>query len=303
MPDSMETRLESVDKSSDWTTKVSLGLYAYLSESEYFDENTLVFDCNPEGSNYNRAYLEVSFANTQIIENVRDFIAYHLSNNTTIKRSLDVPVEDGHFVLSVAGSSERNESDNFDEITIRANNSRIEFGGPAAMTPYIYTYELAKEGEPQDDNNSTQILNFLEEVIGNDKASSGTVELNDNELISRCLPKYKRGEYSDAARLAGQILEERVKTVAPESVADLTGAKLMKQAFNPDEGPIQMADEAGEQEGIMFLYAGTYQAIRNPLSHRTPNPEKERYLDNLDQVQTRNILHLVDFLLMSLDQY
>jgi hypothetical protein len=78
-------------------------------------------------------------------------------------------------------------------------------------------------------------------------------------------------------------------------------ADLMKKAFRPSEGPLRMGEKPGEEEGVMFLYAGAIQGLRNPLSHRLVDLEKERYLDDFDQQEAHDIISYVNLLLSLLE--
>ncbi|MFC4359239.1 TIGR02391 family protein [Halobium salinum] len=171
------------------------------------------------------------------------------------------------------------------------------------MNPSIRFHETADEDGPQDRKNGEKLLNFLDEVRQGAEKGNTIDSLHDGELIERCLPLFEQGKYPEAARLAGQILEERVDDVPIESLENFGGTNLMHQAFSPDGGPVRLASENSEQKGLMYLFAGAYLAIRNPLSHRTPDPERNRYLDQIDRNQSRNAIHTIDFLLTVLERY
>jgi len=91
--------------------------------------------------------------------------------------------------------------------------------------------------------------------------------------------------------------------LAPELLAEENGHDLITAALTPEQGPIELSSQNGEQEGLKRLFDGAYLSIRNPLSHRTVDSEGDQYLDNLDAMQARNALHLFDYLLTALDRY
>lgn len=123
----------------------------------------------------------------------------------------------------------------------------------------------------------------------------------DEELQDRCVPKFNRGEYADAAKTAGQILDERISESVDEVNADY-GTALMQDAFNPDSGPLAMGEDSSEKRGVMFLYTGAIQGFRNPLSHRTPDSQRDRYLDQLGKREAHHIICYIDLLLSLVDQ-
>jgi hypothetical protein len=297
--DRLEIRLNSVNENADWDNEVRLRIVAYLDGNESFNQNTLIFDCDPVGSNCERSYLEVEFPNQEAIAKIRQFLSRHLEKDDAIERTCQISVVDAKRINTWAGGR-RNRDENFDYLTVMADSDRISFGALGNMTPDIRFYKTATKEGSQDQNNGEQLLTFFDEIIEDTTRVSG-VSLQDEALVNRCLPLFERGEYPEAARLAGQILEERTKALAPESQKG--GAKLMRDVFSPEGGSLQIASDNGEQVGLMSLFAGTYQAIRNPLSHRTPDSEGERYLDDLDQTQTKNILHLSDYLLTTIERH
>ncbi|ACV47818.1 MULTISPECIES: TIGR02391 family protein [Halomicrobium] len=128
-----------------------------------------------------------------------------------------------------------------------------------------------------------------------------TSELDD-ELIERVLPKYDRGNFGDAVQTAGKIVEERVRQKSPEELKEKDGSELIQEATKSG-GPLSFGERSAEEQGVMFLYAGSYQAIRNPLSHRSPDQSKERYLDDLGKEEAHNIISFVNLQLRFLDQY
>jgi uncharacterized protein (TIGR02391 family) len=84
---------------------------------------------------------------------------------------------------------------------------------------------------------------------------------------------FVRGEYDTAAFQAMRQVEIAVRE-ASGADADWPGVKTARFAFKPGEGPLcDQNAEAGEQQGMMDLFAGALGALKNPHSHRVVNLE------------------------------
>lgn len=103
-------------------------------------------------------------------------------------------------------------------------------------------------------------------------------------------------------RTAGILLEEEVSSLLPDVTYE-NPADLMQSAYSQHDPDMNWGFKPAEQRGIMFLYAGAILALRNPMSHRHPDTERERYLDDLDRTATLDILCFFNFLLQRLEQY
>lgn len=125
----------------------------------------------------------------------------------------------------------------------------------------------------------------------------------DDELQARCADKFDRGEHADAVRAAGQLLEERIKQRAPEGLGDRDGYDMISHLFSEDDGPLSFGKRGGERKGVYFMYAGAYLALRNPLSHRSPNGETDEYLGTIAPEEAHHAICYVDLLLKFLDKY
>lgn len=115
----------------------------------------------------------------------------------------------------------------------------------------------------------------------------------DEELAERCLSEYESGHYQSAVRTAFTVLEERIRNRG-EFPQGVSGANLMLQAFNAEDGPLSFGETKGEQDGVMFLYRGAFQALRNPVSHR--------FVEEVDEDYARDSIHTVNLLLRLLDE-
>jgi len=301
IPERLEIRLESKNKSVDWRDRASLRIQAYLS-SDAFPDNTLVLNGNPVGSNCEKTYLELHLPDRESFAEMRDFLAYHLKQEDNVNRSTTLALNDGT-AQNVWAGSRSSKPNQIDELTLAADHERISFGTLAQMCPDIRFHEVETEDGPQDRRNAERLLTFLDELSPSTTADERALHLHDGELVDRCVPQYENGEYQEALRLAGQIMEERIRELAPASLAEENGHDLINAALTPENGSIELSSRNGEQEGLKQLFDGAYLSIRNPLSHRTVDTEEDRYLDELDAMQARNALHLFDYLLTALDRY
>ena len=70
---------------------------------------------------------------------------------------------------------------------------------------------------------------------------------------------------------------------------DLSGTELMQAVFSPKSPTLRFSDlqtdsERSEQQGMMFLYAGTMLALRNPRAHGLIDDDPERAVEYLSLV-------------------
>lgn len=94
------------------------------------------------------------------------------------------------------------------------------------------------------------------------------VELHPR-LADRLRPLTRAGAFEQAALDALREVEVRVRDLAGTKRArDLVGVKLMRYAFGED-GPLAYAADPGERDGVRDRFSGAFDAVRNPLGHRT----------------------------------
>jgi uncharacterized protein (TIGR02391 family) len=103
------------------------------------------------------------------------------------------------------------------------------------------------------------------------------------------------GHYANAVEDACKVLEMFVKVRSGKH--DLSGTDLMLTVFSPKSPVLRFNELAtdtdrSEQQGMMFLYAGSMLALRNPRAHGIVADEPEKALE---------ILTFVSFLIKSLD--
>lgn len=253
--DSVEIDLTSKENRSRYDYTLSTTVTAFLEGDRLIEEKTLIFDTDPIGNNYRRTYLEATFADWSTIAEIRDFLAHHFADMEGKTRSMTVPVEDGSFSL-VPFDGEGRESEDFDEIRIRAAENRVEFGGLATMEPHIHTYEVMEDGEPQDQNNAEKLLDLLDEVLGQNQVipsasrdggvNDHLTSLDDADQMSqnyeKALREFKDEEYDDAARDIGRASKALIKQLCTEiydedDQPDSMGARLNKLNSTEDGVP------------------------------------------------------------------
>lgn len=237
--DSVEYSLNTVENSFDSYNEISLTLSAYFSEDEYFEDRTIIFDCNPLGANYRRTYLQVRFDDWSRVEQIRDFLEHHFSDmEDNEERTLTVPIVEGRYSITPY-DGEGHDSTDFDHIIVRGTGNRIDFSGMAAMVPNIMTYEQIESGTPQDRNNADKLLRFFEEVISvAGQAQEEPVEnvpplLKPNRVLAqlnaisepgddiqedyrKAVNEFNSKEYADSVRDVGRAAEELIERFSQE---------------------------------------------------------------------------------------
>lgn len=238
--DEIEVSLESSEPAGDYNPEVELQITAYFRDDGTFDGNTLVFHCDPIGTNYRSSFLQVTFDDWSKVVGIRDFLAECFADNITSRRTLSVEVEDGVASITPFDKPPR-EQEGLEEITIQVENDRIEFYRSGSVYPYIFTYEEKIDGGPQDQNNAEKLLNFFDEIISlhpdfdpaGDELENPEVgplfnqyrveELlteivtTDADLYSdyqKAVREFEDGEYADSIRDLGRAAEILVRVIA-----------------------------------------------------------------------------------------
>lgn len=115
----------------------------------------------------------------------------------------------------------------------------------------------------------------------------------DDELRRRAVSEFDSGHYQSSVRTAFTVLEERVREMGGFPTT-AHGSNLMQEAFNYDRGELSFGVSRAEKEGVMFLYRGAFQALRNPVSHR--------FIEDVDESYARDAIHTVNLLLRLLHE-
>jgi uncharacterized protein (TIGR02391 family) len=101
------------------------------------------------------------------------------------------------------------------------------------------------------------------------------LDLLQQSLTDKVHHLFLRGDHDTAVFQAFKEVEVAVRK-AGNYPNDLLGVKLMRQAFDPNTGPLSdRALVAGERESETHLFAGALGHAKNPLSHRDVNLTKQ----------------------------
>lgn len=117
------------------------------------------------------------------------------------------------------------------------------------------------------------------------------------DLQDNCLGLYFEGSGTRAASVAGQTLDQRIRELADPPPGKST-RNLVGELFDNDPPRIEFSTYSSENQGVQFLIQGALMALRNPLTHREPSPDGERFLDSFTQRYARDILYFYDLLFL-----
>lgn len=125
------------------------------------------------------------------------------------------------------------------------------------------------------------------------------------DLLPECQDRLESEDYKGVVQKSGEILEEALEQRAPDRISEETGSatNLARRAFNDGREGFLWGYVPGEQEGIQNLFAGAFLALRNPTSHPRGDPERNRYLDDIDRKDAIDTLCFFNFLIRKLDTY
>jgi uncharacterized protein (TIGR02391 family) len=88
------------------------------------------------------------------------------------------------------------------------------------------------------------------------------------DLRGSVYDNFAAGHYDTAVLDAFKLVEDAVRTTSSLG-ASLVGVRLMREAFNPQNGPLTDGTlPAAERERMPDLFAGAIGVFKNPLSHR-----------------------------------
>ncbi|WP_158543181.1 TIGR02391 family protein [Haloferax sp. Atlit-48N] len=125
------------------------------------------------------------------------------------------------------------------------------------------------------------------------------------DLKSVCLERLNSGDCTGVVQAAGTALENALESKAPTEIVSRSNnaTDLVNQTFAGADPVFGWGYNSGEQQGLHYLYAGAFMALRNPTSHPRGDPDRNRYLDDIDVRDALDILCLFNFLLRRLDAY
>lgn len=95
-----------------------------------------------------------------------------------------------------------------------------------------------------------------------------TREMLHADLRGSVYDSFAAGHYDTAVLDAFKLVEDAVRNAAALP-ANLLGVQLMRQAYDPQRGPLRDPSlPAGERDRMPDLFAGSIGVFKNPLSHR-----------------------------------
>ncbi len=121
------------------------------------------------------------------------------------------------------------------------------------------------------------------------------------DLSESCTERLHNQDYPGVIQGAAVVLEDALRSSHPPEAP--LGSKLATEVFKPGDPVFKWGYESAEQKGIMYLYTGAFLALRNPISHRHPDRNRNRFLDDIDKRDAIDILCFFNFLRRKLDMY
>ena len=104
---------------------------------------------------------------------------------------------------------------------------------------------------------------------------------------------FMRGAYETAVFEAMREVEIAVRTVADYKASD-HGMPMMRNAFNPDNGPLtDMSVDSAERQAMRELFVGAIGLYKNPHSHRREPIDSPRQAIEIILLAS-HLLHVVD---------
>lgn len=130
---------------------------------------------------------------------------------------------------------------------------------------------IAKRGEDVSGDWSFVTRRGFAAAKSGSAAKVGT-RLDDARLVEalalRVRPLYSAGQFDSAIMQAFKEVEVAVRAAGGYTDNDL-GVKLMRQAFDPQNGPLtDLNVPSSERDGVAALFAGAIGFAKNPHSHR-----------------------------------
>jgi len=112
----------------------------------------------------------------------------------------------------------------------------------------------------------------------------------DKEIVEKCIHK---GEVEDVVTSGFRVLEERMRAKIGAN-ATLHGVDLINEAFNPTSGKLVFGEAQSERDGLFFLFRGSFQLFRNPVSHR--------FVEEYSEFEVFEIVTFINLLLNVVDK-
>ncbi len=150
------------------------------------------------------------------------------------------------------------------------------------------------EGDGQNFHALIKLLNDYIDSIEGEKVGSYPFkkEFFDGEIVERVKSDFKSEDFQDALKNACLVLESRIREEGNFETSD-TGKPMAEKAFSANNGSLSFGETDEEKRGVMNLYKGVFQAVRNPSNHR--------FLDDFGRKETYNLICYIDQLLKWID--
>lgn len=99
-----------------------------------------------------------------------------------------------------------------------------------------------------------------------ERGRSALEEVSD-EVLKRRLSRLRSAPLDTVMREAGVVLEDRLRAAGGVD-SSLHGVGLVDAVLGLEKGSLVFSSHRGEQEGVMMLYRGAMQFLRNPPMHK-----------------------------------
>jgi len=124
-------------------------------------------------------------------------------------------------------------------------------------------------------------------------------------IPTKCLDRMANADHAGVVQAAGAALATQLEEKAPPEITERArnASDLTNQMFAGDAPEFRWGFNSGEQEGIHQLYSGAFKTLRNPASHDRGDPDRNRFLDDIDKRDALDTLCLFNFLVRRLETY
>jgi uncharacterized protein (TIGR02391 family) len=99
---------------------------------------------------------------------------------------------------------------------------------------------------------------------------------------------FRDGHYRQAVLDAYIALNKAVQ--AKSGRPDLDGSSLMQHVFSPKNPVLKLSNDQTEQQGVMHLFSGAIQAIRNPNAHNLDENDSQAVEEVLERLAFASLL-------------